>query len=72
MSIAEEYGCLIEFGEIEGFTYEVRNPAYPMVHVYCEVDGKLYQKTTQKGGMSVEGIVRMLISEMPRAEKLPT
>lgn len=69
MSIAKVYGPLIETGAIEGFTYELRGNTAPMVYIYREVNGKLYQKETQKGGMTVEGVVRMLISEMPKSAK---
>lgn len=69
MSIAKTHGPLVETGAIDGFTYELRGNTAPMVYVYREVKGKLYHKETQKGGMTVEGVVRMLISEMPKAAK---
>lgn len=69
MSIANEYGPLFETGAIDGFTYELRGNTAPMVYVYREAKGKLYHKETQQGGMTVEGVVRMLISEMPKEAK---
>ena len=69
MSLAKTYGPLIETGELDGFTYELRGHTTPIVYVYREVSGKLYHKETQQGGMTVEGVVRMLISEMPKAAK---
>ena len=70
MTIARNHGPLIETGEIDGFTYELRGKAVPMVYVYREVSGKLYEKQTQKGGSPVEVVARMLISEMPKAAKV--
>jgi hypothetical protein len=67
MSIIENYGALIETGEVDGFTYEVRSPAYPMVYVYREENGKFIAKQTQKSGSSVMDVVRMLIAELPKA-----
>jgi hypothetical protein len=55
MSIAKVYGPLIETGEIDGFTYELRGNTAPVVYIYRDVNGKLYEKETQKGGMTVEG-----------------
>lgn len=69
MSIAKTYGPLIEAGEIDGFAYELRGNTAPMVYVYREVDGKLFHKETQRGGMTVEAVVRALIGEMPKAAK---
>ncbi|QND32404.1 hypothetical protein HB772_09060 [Sinorhizobium meliloti] len=69
MSIAKTHGPLIEAGEIDGFTYEVRGNPAPVAYVYREVSGKLYHKETQMGGMTAGGVVRMLISEMPKAAK---
>jgi hypothetical protein len=69
MSIAKVYGPLIETGEIDGFTYELRGNTAPVVYIYRDVNGKLYEKETQKGGMTVEGVARLLISEMPKAAK---
>lgn len=69
MSIAKTYGPLIETGEIDGFTYELRGKTAPMVYIYREVNGKLYDKETQKGGMTVGGIVQILISELPKAAR---
>lgn len=69
MSILENYGALIETGNIDGFTYEVRSPDYPIVHVYGEVGGKLVGKQTQKGSSSGDAVARMLISELPKAAK---
>lgn len=69
MSVAKNSSPLIEKGIIEGFTYELRGSDSPIVHVFREVDGKLYHKATQKGGMTAERVARMLISEMPKAAK---
>jgi hypothetical protein len=40
MSIVEAYGPLIESGEIDGATYEVRGEDHPMVYVYRKAGGK--------------------------------
>ena len=69
MSVASTHGPLIETGAIDGFIYELRGNTAPVVYVYRQVSGKLYHKATQKGGMTVEGVARMLISEMPKAAK---
>lgn len=71
MSVSKNSGPLIEKGVIEGFTYEVRGHDSPIVYVFRDVDGKLYHKATQKGGMTAERVALMLISEMPKAAKEP-
>lgn len=67
MELIENHGALIESGKIDGFTYEVRHPDYPMVYVYRMEGSKIIGKPTQVGGTPVEQIVRQLIAELPKA-----
>ncbi|MDW9447443.1 hypothetical protein GOA58_07030 [Sinorhizobium meliloti] len=66
MTIAESYGPLIESGQIDGFTYEVRGTTHPMVYVYRDAGGGFVGKATQKGGINGETVARMLMSELPK------
>jgi hypothetical protein len=70
MSLFSDYGPLIEAGEIDHFTYEVRGRTNPMIYVYRQVNGKLYEKQTQRGDSSAKAIAKTLISELPKAAKV--
>jgi len=67
VSVASEYGPLQSSGVIDGFTYEVRNSIDPIVFVYKEIRGTVYERWKQKGGMTTEAAARTLIAEMPKA-----
>lgn len=66
MAIIKRPGALIETGVIDGFTYEVRDPKYPIVYVFRYEGGKLIGKQTQQGGDTGEAVARMLIAELPK------
>ncbi len=68
MAIVKRPGALIETGEIDGFTYEVRDPKYPIVYVFREVGGKFIGKQTQQGNNTAKAVARMLIAELPKGE----
>lgn len=66
MVTVKRAGKLIETGEINGFTYEVRDPKYPIVYVFRYKGDKFIGKQTQQGGNTGEAVARMLIAELPK------
>ncbi|MBY5325211.1 hypothetical protein [Rhizobium leguminosarum] len=69
MTLVNEFGPLIETGEIDGFTYEVRGTTHPMIYVYRELNGVFVHNVTQQGSSSAQSVARMLIAELPKAAK---
>lgn len=66
MTLVESYGPLIETGDIEGGTYEVRGDDHPMVYVYVKIGKGYVEKATQQGGMSGAEVADLLASEIRR------
>lgn len=67
MKLLQDFGPLIESGEIDGATYEVRGATHPMVYVYRQARDSLTGRATQLGSTPLEVVVRMLAAELPGA-----
>lgn len=61
MNLFDSFGPLIDSGQFNGFTYEVRGTDLPILYVY---DGSGTGKATQLGDSPAEALARQIASEL--------
>jgi hypothetical protein len=68
MKITESFGPLLDCGDIDGGSYELRgeSPATAMVYAYIKV-GKMWRESvTQKGGSPAHVVASVLIADLKK------